>query len=170
MLRRGYNTDVFLWNLRNFWEHLLPQNGCFCLFWDKKVKMEKHIHRNIHIHRKRPLMVSFLVQLHPWGLAVLRKKNSILDGFCEICKVLQSLIFTKDSWATASDFQQHFGHVTCSISNKSAKSQLTICLGPPKRAARKQFRVFISKIFKIIEVEGNVFSSWGRRNEQKKGI
>ena len=31
------------------------------------------------------------------------------------------------------------------------------CLGPPKRAARKQFTMFASKIFKITKVEGNIF-------------
>ena len=46
------------------------------------------------------------------------KKDSISDVFCEICEVLQNLKFTKESWATASDFQQHLGHITCSVSNK----------------------------------------------------
>ena len=49
----------------------------------------------------------------------LRKKDSILDVFCEIWEVLQDLSFTEDIWANASDFQQHFRHITCSISNKS---------------------------------------------------
>ena len=49
---------------------------------------------------------------------ILRKRDSILDIFCETCEVLQNLIFTEDSWATASDFQQHFGYITCSISSK----------------------------------------------------
>ena len=35
--------------------------------------------------------------------------------FCEICEVFQNLIFTEDNWATASDIQQHFGHITSSI-------------------------------------------------------
>ena len=44
---------------------------------------------------------------------------------CEICEVLENLIFTDDCWATP-DFQQHFGHITCSISNKLTQSQLTV--------------------------------------------
>ena len=82
------------------------------------------------------------------------KRDSIFDVFVE---VLQSVIFAEDSWATASDFQQQFGHMTCSISNKSTQSELTVCLGPPQRAVRKQLSVFVSKIFIIIKVEGNVF-------------
>ena len=34
-------------------------------------------------------------------------------------KFLQNLNFAEDSWMTASDLQQNFGHITCSISNKS---------------------------------------------------
>ena len=46
---------------------------------------------------------------------------------------------------------------------------MNVCPGPPQRAVCKQFTVFVSKIFKITKVEGNVFSGSGRRNEQKKG-
>ena len=88
---------------------------------------------------------------------MLQKRDSTLDNFCEICEVLQNLISTEDSWATASDFQQHFGHITCSVSNKSTWSHLTVCAGPPQRAGCKQSSVFVSKIFKITKVEGNVF-------------
>ena len=123
-----------------------------------------------HIHWKAPVMVSFLVQLQPWRLTILWKRDSILDVFCEFCEVLQNLFFTEDSWTTASDFQQHFGHITCSISNKSTLSQLSVCLGFPQSAVRKQFTVFVSKIFKITKVEGNVYSGWGPCNKQKKGI
>ena len=78
--------------------------------------------------------------------------------------------FTEDNWTTASDFQQHFGHITCSISNKSILWQLNVCLGSPQSAVRKQFTVFVSKIFKMTKVEGNVYSGWGQCNKQKKGI
>ena len=67
------------------------------------------------------------------------------DVFCEICEVLQNIILTKDSWATASDFQQDFGHITCSFSNKSTQSQLTVCLGPPQRAVRASNSQFLSQ-------------------------
>ena len=72
-----------------------------------------------HIYRKMPVMLSFLVQLQPWGLTILEKRNSILDGFCEICEVLQNFIFKEDNWTTASNTQQHFGGITCPIMNKS---------------------------------------------------
>ena len=65
------------------------------------------------------VIVSFLVQLKAWELTVSQKRDSILDIFCEICEVLQNLIFTEESWATASDFQQHFEHITHSVSSKS---------------------------------------------------
>ena len=45
--------------------------------------------------------MSFLVQLQAWWFTVLLKNNSILDAFCEICEILQNLIFTEDSWASA---------------------------------------------------------------------
>ena len=57
-------------------------------------------------------------------LKILQKKDSFLDAFFEICEVLQNLNFTEDSWATAFDFQQHFGHM-CSISNKSTADCLS---------------------------------------------
>ena len=52
----------------------------------------------------------------------LRKRETILDVFCEICEVLQTLIFTEDNWTAASDFQQQFGYITCSNYNKSTYS------------------------------------------------
>ena len=61
---------------------------------------------------------ALLVQLQDWGLTVLWKRDSVLEAFCKIFEVLQKLIFTEDGRATASDFQQHFRHITCSISNK----------------------------------------------------
>ena len=79
--------------------------------------MKIYSHR--YIHRKASVIMSFLVQFQASGLTVSQKMDSILDVFCEVCEVLQNLIFTEDSWATASDFQQHFGHITYSISNKS---------------------------------------------------
>ena len=42
-------------------------------------------------------------------VAELRANNFTKNGLL-ISKVLQNLIFTEDSWGTASDFQQHFGH------------------------------------------------------------
>ena len=92
----------------------------------------------------------------------------MLDIFCEICDILQNFIFTEDSWATASDFQQRFGHIIYSSSNKSTQSRLTVFLGPPQRPVRKQFTVFFSKIFKITKFEGNILCGRGRRNEQKR--
>ena len=81
-------------------------------------------------------------------LTVLRKWDSMFFvKFLNFYRV--SFFFTEFSWATASDFQQHFGHITCSISNKSTYSQLTVCLGSPQRSVCKQFTVFVSKIFKI---------------------
>ena len=71
----------------------------------------------ILINRKAPVIVSLPVAgLRAYSFT---KKDSILDVFCEICEVLQNLIFEENSWATASNFQQHFWHITCSISNKS---------------------------------------------------
>ena len=46
------------------------------------------------------------------------KNVSILDIFCEICEVLENLVFTENGWAIASNIQQHFRHITCSSSNK----------------------------------------------------
>ena len=57
-----------------------------------------------YIHRKTPVIGSFLVQLQAWELTILRKRGSILDVFCETCEVLQNLIFIENSLATASNF------------------------------------------------------------------
>ena len=92
----------------------------------------------------------------------------MLDIFCEICDILQNFIFTEDSWATASDFQQRFGHIIYSSSNKSTQSRLILFLGPLQSTVRKQFTVFFSKIFKITKFEGNILCGRGRRNEQKR--
>ena len=46
-------------------------------------------------------------------------------------------------WTTASDLQQHFGRITCFISNKS-----TYCLGIPQTAGHKQLTVLFLKILK----------------------
>ena len=92
----------------------------------------------------------------------------MLDIFCEICDILQNFIFTEDSWATASDFQQRFGHIIYSSSNKSTQSPLIVFLGPLQSTVRKQFTVFFSKIFKITKFEGNILCGRGRRNEQKR--
>ena len=55
--------------------------------------------------------------------------------------------FKEGCWATFADLQQHFGHITCFISNKSV--------------VHKWFTVFALKIFKdnhnITKVEGNIF-------------
>ena len=53
---------------------------------------------------KTPVIVSFLVQLQAWGFTVLRKRDPILDVFCEICQVLQNLNFAEDNVAIASNF------------------------------------------------------------------
>ena len=98
------------------------------------------------------------------------KKGLHIRCFLWILWSFTESFFTEDSWTTASDFQQHFGHTTCSISNKSTLSQLNVCLGSLQSAVPKQFTVFVSKIFKITKVEGNVYSGWGRCNKQKKGI
>ena len=47
---------------------------------------------------------------------------------------------------------------------------LTLFLGPSQWAARKQFTVFVSRIFKITKVEGNIFCGWVRRNERKRAF
>ena len=145
--------------------------------------MKIYSHR--YIHRKASVIMSFLVQFQASGLTVSQKMDSILDVFCEVCEVLQNLIFTEDSWATASDFQQHFGHITYSISNKSTQSQLTICLGLPQRAVCKHFTAntvnylrtvfekYISKMFKITKIEVDVTEKKGYLAEavlQKKAF
>ena len=126
------------------------------------------MHSHKYINRKTPEILSFLVRLQASGFTVLRKRDYILDFFYEICDVLLNFIFTEDSWATASDFQQRFGHIIYSSSNKSTQSRLIVFLGPLQRAVRKQFTVFFAKIFKITKFERNILCGRGRRNEQKR--
>ena len=74
---------------------------------------------------------------------------------CEICEVLQNIMFLKNCWSTAADFQEHFGCIACFISSK-----LTNYLGIPETAVHKQLSVFALEIFKdnqnIAKVESNI--------------
>ena len=88
------------------------------LFWNKKVKNEK-IYSQKYIHRKTPVIESFYSEVGGLKVCSFKEKGLHLRCFCEICEVLQNLIFTEDSWVKVSNFQQHFGHITYSISNKS---------------------------------------------------
>ena len=160
---------MILWNLRNILEHLFHRHLRWLLlyFWTK-IKMKKYNHR-LHIHRKTLVIVSILVQLQAWGLTlkrtVLRKRDSILSVFCEICEVLQNLICTEESWATASN-SSNISETPLAL---LAINQLSRSwLGPPLGAIRKQFTMFVSKIFKITKAEGNNFCGWGWRNKQKR--
>ena len=102
-LRTSFFTEHLRWLLLSFL---------------KKSKSEK-IHSHKYINRKTPEIVSFLLKLQASGLTVLRKRDYILDFFYVICDVLLNFIFTEDSWATASDFQQRFEHIIYTSSNKS---------------------------------------------------
>ena len=106
----------------------------------------------IHSHKfkeKEPVMLQYQYNFRLEGSQFYEKGTPSLMLFCKICEVLQNLIFTENYRATASDFQYRFGLITGSISNKTTQSHLTVCLGPPQRAACKQFTVFVSKTFKI---------------------
>ena len=132
--------------------------------------MKKCIHINIFTG-KRQLQCPFQYCCRHEGLQFYKKGTPSQMCFVKFVKFYRNLNFTEDSLATASDFQQHFGHITCSINNKSTQSQLAVCLGPPKlfaRAARKHFTVFVSKIFKITKVEGHIFCGRGCRNKHKR--
>ena len=79
--------------------------------------MKKYIHINIFTgNASDSVLFSTVAGLRAYSFT---KKELHLRCFYEICKILQNLIFTKDSWTTASDFQQHFGDIICSVSNKS---------------------------------------------------
>ena len=80
-----------------------------------------------------------------------------LRSFCKIFEVLWNFIFTEDSWATTSDFQQHFKHITCSVCNKSTQSQLTGCLGPAQGQARNQE---LRTCKKVPQGKISVFFAW----------
>ena len=65
----------------------------------------------------------------------------------------------------ASDFQQYFGNIACSISNKSTDG-----LGLPETAAHKRLTVISLKIFKenqnMTKVESNILLI--RSTQQRK--
>ena len=73
------------------------------------------------------------------------KRGSILDVFVKFVK-----------FYTISFLQEAAGRLL-PIAVLAINQILTVCLGPPQRAVRRQFTVFVSKIFKITKVEGNVF-------------
>ena len=100
------------------------------------------------------MTVSFLLLLQAWGLTYLQKRNSILDVFCDICEVSHNLNFTEDSWVTASDFQQHFRHVTCSINNINLVTAEFL-----SRTSTKGCSQWLKDTF---------FCGWGCCNEQKR--
>ena len=83
--------------------------------WTKKIVFSKSI------HRKTPVMASFLVQFQPCGLTVFLISNSQML-FYENWEVLQNMNFTEQCCATASDFLWHFQCITYLISNKSVQS------------------------------------------------
>ena len=56
------------------------------------------------IHRKTPVMASFLGQLHTDGLTVFPKGTPLQLLFYENYEVLQNIIFSEHCCATASDF------------------------------------------------------------------
>ena len=62
---------------------------------------------------------------------------------CEICEVLQNIIFKERCWSTAPDFYEHVRRIACFISNKS-----TNCLGLPETAPHKRLAMFSQEIFK----------------------
>ena len=62
---------------------------------------------------------------------------------------------TEDSWTTASDFQQHFGHIASSISNKSTKSQQADCLSTTSTKSSSQ-------AIHIVYLD-NIWNNQGRR-------
>ena len=95
-----------------FTEHL----WWLLLFSLKQKSKKEKIYSHEYIHASDSVLFSTVEGLRAYSFI---NRDSILDIFCEICEVLQNLIFAEDSWATASDFKQHFKHITCSISNQS---------------------------------------------------
>ena len=78
-----------------------PSDGCFCFLWNIKVKMTKYIYIDIFTGKHqwwRPFF-STVADLGAYGFST---KALLLRCFYEICKVLQNLICTVDSWATPS--------------------------------------------------------------------
>ena len=102
LLKRDSYTDVFQWNLRNskksfFAEH---HRWLLLLFLKQRRKNWKNICRLESLQFYKKGKPSQMVSM-------------------KFVKFLQNLNFTEDSWMTASDLQQNFGHITCSINNKS---------------------------------------------------
>ena len=81
--------------------------------------MKENIAKIYSINTLKLVLTSFLVQLRFEGLQFYKKGTPSQIFSYDICEVNRNIIFTEDSWVTTSDFQQHFGHITCSISNKS---------------------------------------------------
>ena len=77
------------------------------------------------------------------GLQLYRKVASSQMLSCETFEVLQNIIFKENCWPFASDFQEHFGYITCFNSNKS-----TNCLRLPETAVNKRLVMFALEIFK----------------------
>ena len=62
-------------------------DGCFCLFWNEKVKMKKCIHMNIFTGKHQWwVFFSTVAALRVYNFT---KKGLHIRCFCEICEVLQ---------------------------------------------------------------------------------
>ena len=120
----GRNCEIWSWHV--IWVgnlvHVKITTALIHLANHRKSKNRHRFTESVLYYGEKKLWINLLelFLFSTVGLQFgLRKKDSILDVFCEICEVLQDLSFTEDIWANASDFQQHFRHITCSISNKS---------------------------------------------------
>ena len=121
----GRNCEIWSWHV--IWVgnlvHVKITTALIHLANHRKSKSRHHVLLKVFYIMEKKKLWTNLLELFLFSTVGfqfgLRKKDSILDVFSEICEVLQDLNFTENIWANASDFQQNFGHITCSISNKS---------------------------------------------------
>ena len=71
LLKRGSNTSVFLWNLRNFSENLFfrtSRNNCFCQVQLSQGVIKKSLSENIENKEKKRLIKTYFLRIFRWKI------------------------------------------------------------------------------------------------------
>ena len=104
VLKRDFNTDIFLWISGNFYEHL---------FWrtrssHQSCSVRKGLLRNLtKLQENTCARVSFLIKLQDEAAACnfINKKALARVFSCEFSKISENTILTEHLWTTA--FEEH---------------------------------------------------------------
>ena len=86
-IKKSLQRSCFPKNLRNFLRTLFFREH---LLWLLKQSENEKLYSHEDNHWKTPVIVSHLVRLQSSGVTLIRKRDSMLNLFCELCKFLQN--------------------------------------------------------------------------------